>query len=88
MTPEKYLETLLLPLLAVPDRLTITRTDDERGVLLQVDVDRSDMGAVIGKEGETAKAIRLLTRIAGLRMGARPSVKFNEPYGNYYNGGV
>ena len=37
-------------------------TDDEGVILIQVMVDDSDMGRVIGKEGRTANAIRTLVQ--------------------------
>lgn len=54
------------------------------GTLLTLIVAPEDMGPVIGRAGETAKAIRHLVRIAGVREGARVSVKINEPDGSVY----
>jgi predicted RNA-binding protein YlqC (UPF0109 family) len=39
---------------------------------------------VVGKAGETAKAVRHLVRIVGIRSNARVSVKINEPMGSTY----
>ncbi len=54
------------------------------GILLTVTVAPEDMGSVIGKAGETAKAIRHLVRIAGVKQSCRVSVKINEPDGTPY----
>ena len=40
-----------------------------------------DMGALIGRAGSTARAIRTLTRIVGLRNNARVNLKIEEPEG-------
>ena len=59
----------------------MNRTVDEMGVLLTLDVDAGDMGTVIGRSGATAKAIRTLLRVVGLRNNARVNLKINEPEG-------
>jgi len=66
-----YLETIVKGLVDVPDAVNVTKTVDERGVLLLLDVDGADMGKVIGKGGDTAKAIRTLLRIHGMKNNAR-----------------
>lgn len=76
---EKYLEAILSPLLLEPQELKITRSDDEMGVLLTVGIAQPDMGRVIGKAGETIKAIRLLMHIFGAQQKARVSLKVLEP---------
>ena len=52
---------------------------NEFGIFLTLTVNPSDMGQVIGKQGTTAKSIRTLMRVAGMKTGARVSVKINEP---------
>lgn len=84
MPTSEYLTALLLPLLKNPEVLRVTETQDQMGILLSVDVHKEDMGVVVGKEGETAKAIRHLVRIVGIRANARVSIKFNEPAGSTY----
>jgi len=54
---------------------------DEMGVLLSLRVNSEDMGQVVGKEGSTAKAIRGLVRIVGLKNHARVNLKIEEPEG-------
>ena len=39
------------------------------------------MGQIIGREGSTAKAIRNLVRIVGLKNHARVNLKIEEPEG-------
>ncbi len=80
----RYLEQIISPLVTKPEAIRISSTTDEMGVLLSVVVAREDMGSVIGKSGETAKAIRHLIRVAGVKQNARVSVKINEPDGSTY----
>lgn len=76
---EDYLTNLLSPILDEPQKLEITTTEDERGVLLTVHLHKNDMGRVIGKSGETIKSIRLIMHILGNRHEKLVSVKIAEP---------
>ena len=40
------------------------------------------MGQVIGRQGQTAKAIRTLLRVVGAKRKARVNLKINEPEGS------
>lgn len=79
-----YVVALLTPMLQNPEALRVVESQDAMGILLAVDLHKDDMGVVIGKMGETAKAIRLLVRIVGLRSNMRVSIKINEPPGSTY----
>ena len=76
-----FLEHVVKSLVDVPDAVKINRTVDEMGVLLTMDVDPNDMGKVIGRSGNTAKAIRTLLRVVGMKNNARVNLKINEPAG-------
>ena len=76
------LEYIVKALVDHPEVVKITRTIDERGVLLSLDVHLEDMGKVIGKLGNTAKAIRTILRVVGIKNGARVNLKINEPEGS------
>lgn len=48
-----------------PDKVNVTEKDGEDGVTtLELRVDESDMGKVIGKQGRIAKAIRTVVKAA------------------------
>jgi uncharacterized protein len=74
-----YIVALIKPLLAHPESLSIRETRDAMGVLFTVCVSKEDMGKIIGKEGETSRAIKHLVRVEGYAHGARISVKIVEP---------
>ncbi len=40
------------------------------------------MGKIIGRDGNTAKAIRTLLRVVGMKNNARVNLKINEPEGS------
>lgn len=78
----QFLEYVVKALVDNPDSVKITRTVDEMGVLMTLDVHPDDMGKVIGRAGNTAKAIRILLRVVGMKNNARVNLKINEPAGN------
>jgi predicted RNA-binding protein YlqC (UPF0109 family) len=77
----EFVEYVLKSIVNNPDAVTVNRTIDELGVLLTVKVDPADMPLVIGRSGSTAKAIRTLVRIVGMRNNARVNVRIEEPEG-------
>jgi predicted RNA-binding protein YlqC (UPF0109 family) len=78
----KFVVTIVKEIVANPDDVSVDRTVDERGVLLTLTVNPSDIGYVIGKQGQTARAIRTLTKIIGAKNNARVNLKINEPEGS------
>ena len=78
----QFLETVVKSLVEKPEAVKIKRTVDEMGVLLTLDVDPIDMGKIIGREGNTAKSIRTLLRIVGMKNNSRVNLKINEPAGS------
>lgn len=75
----QFLEYVIKALVNHPDDVKIKRTVDEMGVLMTLDVNPEDMGKVIGRSGNTAKAIRILLRVVGMKNNARINLKINEP---------
>ena len=78
---KEFLEYLVKALVDNPEDVKIDRKVDEMGVLLSLKVNSEDMGQIIGKEGSTARAIRSLVRIVGLKNHARVNLKIEEPEG-------
>lgn len=78
---QQFLEFLVKSVVDHPEDVVITRQIDEMGVLLLLKVNPQDMGQVIGREGGTAKAIRSLLRIVGVKNNARINLKIEEPAG-------
>lgn len=74
-----FLEYLLRQIVAFPDEMSVERTIDEMGVLMTIKVHHEDMGKIIGREGNTAKAIRTIMRVIGMKTNARINVKILEP---------
>lgn len=78
---KEFLEFLIKALVDHPEDVKVERKVDEMGVLLSLKVNPEDMGQIIGKQGSTARAIRNLVRIVGLKNHARVNLKIEEPEG-------
>lgn len=78
---EQFVEFVVKALVGNPDAVTINRTIDEKGVLLELTVDPEDLGRVIGKRGGTAQSIRTLLRALGTKNDARYNLKIVDTDG-------
>jgi predicted RNA-binding protein YlqC (UPF0109 family) len=79
---QQFLEYVVKALVDNPNDVKINRTVDEMGVLLTLSVNKDDMGKVIGRSGQTAKAIRTVLRVVGMKNDARVNLKIEEPEGS------
>lgn len=80
-TDQEFLEYLVKAIVDNPEDVRLERRVDEMGVLLSLKVNPRDMGQVVGRQGSTAKAIRSLLRIVGIKNNARVNLKIEEPEG-------
>ena len=78
---KQFLESLIAQLVTNQSAVFVEVKTDEMGVLLTLHVAAEDMGKIIGKSGETAKAIRTLLRVCGSTEKARVNLKIAEPEG-------
>lgn len=81
VSDKDFLEYLVKAIVDHPEDVKIERKIDEMGVLLSLRVNPMDMGQVVGRSGSTAKAIRSLLRIVGIKNNARVNLKIEEPEG-------
>ena len=72
---QQFVEYIVKTLVGNPEKVAVDRAIDEKGVLLTLTVDPSDVGRVIGKRGVTAQAIRVLLRALGTKQDARFNLK-------------
>lgn len=79
---QQFLEFVIKALVDNPNDVKVKRTVDEMGVLLTLAVNKDDMGKVIGRSGATAKAIRTILRVVGMKNDARVNLKIEEPEGS------
>ena len=76
-----FVEYVVKSIVDNPAQVSVTRTVDDMGVLITVQVSKEDMGKIIGKSGQTAKSIRILLRVIGAKTNTRINMKIVEPEG-------
>ena len=76
---KEELETILKAIVNQPEKVLVTRTTDEMGVLLTVKLGEGDAGVVIGKQGQSINAIRSVINIVGRKNQAKVNVKLDVP---------
>lgn len=81
VSDQEFLSFLVKSLVDHPEDVKVDRRVDEMGVLLTLKVNPVDMGQIVGRQGSTAKAIRSLLRIVGMKHNARVNLKIEEPEG-------
>lgn len=79
---QQFVEYIVKTLVNNPDKVSVDRTIDEKGVLLSLEVDPEDVGRIIGRRGATAQSIRTLLRALGTKNDARYNLKIinNDDY--------
>lgn len=82
MNDQEFLEYLVKSIVDHAEDVKVDRKVDEMGVLLTLHVHPQDMGQVIGQQGSTARSIRNLLRIVGIKNNARVNLKIEEPEGS------
>ncbi|HFC10973.1 MAG TPA: KH domain-containing protein [Candidatus Kaiserbacteria bacterium] len=78
---QAFLEYVVKAIVDNSDAVEVTRSVDEMGVLLTLMVSAEDMGKIIGKDGATANALRILLHVVGMKNNARVNLKIKEPIG-------
>lgn len=61
---KELIETIAKALVDKPELVVVKESETEDGILLELSVDETDMGKVIGKSGKIAKAIRNVVKAA------------------------
>ena len=74
-----FVHYVLASLVEDQDQMHVEGTIDELGVLITIQVSERDMGKLIGKAGQTVKALRTLIRVIGGNSGQRINLKILEP---------
>ncbi|MBT6068610.1 KH domain-containing protein [Candidatus Peregrinibacteria bacterium] len=74
-----FVEFVVKQLVDNPTEVKISRRVDELGVFIMVSVAKEDMGKLIGKNGQTVDALRVLLRVMGAKDNNRVNLKVVEP---------
>ena len=74
---KELVEVIAKALVENPDEVVVIETKEGRDTVLELHVDPSDMGKVIGKQGRIAKAIRAVVEAASSKDNTRVDVKIS-----------
>lgn len=72
---EEMLKVLVRDIVDNPDAISVTTRVEDKLNVLELRVDPSDMGKVIGKQGKIAKAIRTLMKAYATKNGTKINVE-------------
>ncbi|MCD8364469.1 MAG: KH domain-containing protein [Clostridiales bacterium] len=75
---KELVEVIAKSLVDHPDEVSVTETEKERVIVLELHVAQTDMGKVIGKQGRIAKAIRSVVKAAASREDKKVVVEIVE----------
>ncbi len=61
-----------------PDKVHVSQLEGEQTSILELTVDPEDLGKVIGKQGRTARAIRVILGASGMKLKRRFNLEIIE----------
>ncbi len=75
---KEFIEHIVRALVDYPDDVRLTEVQGERTTVYELRVGAGDLGKVIGKRGQTAKAIRTLISAVSAKQGKRAMLEILE----------
>ena len=75
---KELVEAIAKALVDKPDDVRVQTVDGEQVTVLELRVDPSDVGKVIGKQGRTARSIRTILGAAGMKLKKRFTLEILE----------
>lgn len=75
---QEFLDFVLRQLVEFPDEILIVKLEQPKKIIFKVRLQRSDVGKVLGKHGQTLTSIQNLLNAAASRHGQRVSVDLVE----------
>ena len=72
------LEQIAKVLVDHPDKVSVNAIEGEQTTVLELKVAQTDLGKVIGKQGRTARSIRLILSAAGMKLKHRFTLEILE----------
>jgi len=71
-------EFIVKKLVKKPEEVSVSSIESEEQIVLQLKVEKEDMGRIIGKNGKTIKAIRTIVNIASAKFGKKVNLEVLE----------
>ena len=78
---KELVEMIAKALVDNPDKVHVSLLEGEQTSILELTVDPKDLGKVIGKQGRTARAVRVILGAAGMKLKRRFNLEIIEKDG-------
>jgi predicted RNA-binding protein YlqC (UPF0109 family) len=78
VTVKELIELIAKSLVDNPDNVQVSQLDGEQSSIIELKVAQEDIGKVIGKQGRTAQAIRIILGAAGMKLKRRFNLEILE----------
>lgn len=75
---KELIEYVAKSLVDMPDEVKINEVEGEQTTVIELSVDKSDLGKVIGKQGRTARALRTILNAASTKLKKRSILEIIE----------
>ncbi|MGC8739285.1 MAG: KH domain-containing protein [Candidatus Hydrogenedens sp.] len=75
---KELVEFIVKKLVKKPEEISVSSIESEEQIVLQLKVEKEDMGRIIGKNGKTIKAIRTIVNIASAKLGKKVNLEVLE----------
>jgi len=75
---KELVEMIAKALVDNPDKVHVSQLEGEQTSILELTVDPEDLGKVIGKQGRTARAIRVILGASGMKLKRRFNLEIIE----------
>lgn len=75
---KELIESIAKALVDKPEAVTVRAVEGEQITVLELKVDPTDLGKVIGKQGRTARSIRTILGAAGMKLRKRFTLEILE----------
>ena len=75
---KNLIETIAKALVDVPEAVEVNEIEGEQTTVMELRVDKSDLGKVIGKQGRTAQALRTILTAASTKLRKRSVLEIIE----------
>lgn len=74
----ELVESIAKSLVDYPEQVTVTQSENNQVIVLELRVAPEDMGKVIGKQGRIAKAIRVVVKAAATKINKKVVVEIAQ----------
>ena len=76
---EDFVAYIIKNLVSKPDDVSVSSSDDQEQICIEIRVAAEDVGKVIGRRGNTINALRTIVRTVATRLGRKAQVELIQP---------